>query len=56
MLVDLVVKSSVCAANVRAITPTHIFVHDIALFKERHDILVECRKNIFGGEYHPKFS
>ena len=43
-------------ANVPTVIGAHVLMYDIALLKERHCIVVDCRRSGFGGRYHPNFS
>ena len=55
MFVDYVLQSLGCASNILAVTAVHAFVY-IASIRVRNNILVDCRKNGFGGDYQPKLS
>ena len=50
---DSVQQSSGCLIKIPSVTAAHVFVYDSALLKGRHDILVDCRKNGFGGVNQP---
>ena len=41
---------------VLAVTAAHVFIYSIASLQGKYGILVNCKKNGFGGKFQPKFS